>query len=221
MANPSLYASARSHFDFDPATEDTDAYANDVAGTSGVAFVLAATAAGDSLAHKVIITPSGSVTGNYTLTGTDADGRAQTETLATDTTNAVTSAKYYLTCTEVLAPAGIGSETVDIGFVDEFVSGTIPLNSESVAAAVVAVEQSGTINWTIQVTTQDPMKRGLSAPFDFDDQNDLYWLDDANFTAKAASVGNKLAVHGMAAMRFKANSYSAAAEIQLYVTTQE
>ncbi len=213
-----LYASEQRQYDFDPATEDTDAYANDVNASSGNPFTLAATAAGDSLAHKVVITPSGSVTGNYSLTGTDADGRTQTETLATDTTNAVTSAKYYLTLTQVLAPAGIGAETVDIGFADEFASPTIPLDETSGYPATVSVDHTGTANWTIQTTLQCLRKSSAVAPFDFDDQEDLFWFADGNFTTKTADTNNALTLRGLTAMRFVANSYSAAAEIQLFVT---
>ena len=97
---------------------DPDGLANDVgAATPGTTlFVLAATVPGDSLAHKIIITPSGSVTGDYVLTGTGPEGQAQTETLATDTVNAVTSAKYWLSLTSVKSPAGLGAATVDIGW---------------------------------------------------------------------------------------------------------
>ncbi len=203
--------------DIDPATEDTDAYANDVAGTSGVAFVLSATAPGDSLAHKVIITPSGSVTGNYTLTGTDADGRAQTEVLATSTTNPVTSVKYYLTLTSVLAPAGIGAETVDIGFVDEVASALIMLDSSRALPANVSVNHTGTANWTIQTTNSNVTVTG-TAPFAWSDQESLFWFADANFTTKTADTISPLALAGRTAARFILNSYSAGAEAQIYVT---
>ena len=101
---------------------DTAGFANDVNTTAGLPFTLAATTIGDTLAHKAIITPSGSVTGNYALTGTGPGGEAQTETLATDTVNAVTSTKYWLILTQVLAPAGIGANTVDIGWTAASVS---------------------------------------------------------------------------------------------------
>lgn len=101
---------------------DTDGYANNVTADPGEPLTLAATEPGDSLAHLVIITPSGSVTGSYTITGTGPQGEAQTETLATDTTNAVTSAKHYKTVTEVLAPDTLGAETVDIGWTAASVS---------------------------------------------------------------------------------------------------
>lgn len=213
-----LHPSARSQYDFDPDTEDTDYFANDVTASAGNPFTLAATTTADTLAHKIIITPSGSVTGNYSITGTDADGRTQTETLATDTTNAVTSAKYWASLTSILAPAGIGSETVDIGFVDEFASQTIPLDAESGYPATVSVDHTGTANWTIQTTAQDIRELNLSAPFAFSSQEDLFWFSDGNFTTKSADTNNSLALRGLTAMRFIANSYSAGAEVQMFVT---
>ena len=141
---------------YTPADDDTDGFANDVNTTSGLPFTLAATTAGDDLAHLVIITPSGSVTGNYLLTGTDADGHTQTETLATSTTNPVTSAKYYKTLTQVLAPAGIGANTVDIGWTDDIVSPTIPLDWPVNPINVsIFVDISGTISYTAQHTFQN------------------------------------------------------------------
>lgn len=132
---------------------DADGYANDVAGTSGQPFTLAATAPGDSLAHLVIITPSGSVTGNYTLTGTGPEGQAQTETLATDTTNAVTSSKYFKTLTQVLAPSGIGANTVDIGWTAASVSAwkVLPKFAE-VPIGIGVTVVSGSPTYTLQHT---------------------------------------------------------------------
>lgn len=100
------------------AAADTNNIASGVTASSGVAFPLITDVAGggDGLAHKLIITPSGSVTGNYTISGKDADGKAYSETLATSTTNAVTSVNYYATDIVVTAPAGLGAETVDIGW---------------------------------------------------------------------------------------------------------
>lgn len=100
----------------DSVAASTNAFANDVNTTSGLAFTLAATTVSDGLAHKVIVTPSKSVTGNYTITGTNGNDEPQSETLATSTTNAVTSAKYYKSLVSVLAPSGITDATVDIGY---------------------------------------------------------------------------------------------------------
>lgn len=103
---------------------DTNGFASGVgAATPGTTlFVLAATEVGDDLAHKVVITPSASVTGNYVITGTDANSDVITETLATSTTNAVTSSKHYLTLTSIKSPSGLGANTVDIGWTADSVS---------------------------------------------------------------------------------------------------
>lgn len=202
--------------DIDPANEDTDGFANDVNSSAGTAFTLAATSAGDNLAHKIIITPSGSVTGNYTITGTDADGRVQSEILATDTTNAVTSAKYYLTLTSVLAPSGIGAETVDIGWVDEVSSKTIVLDTYAINPCVVQVKVTGTINYDVEDTAQAPFTRPDSGAFTIASQADLAWLNDANFTAQTASKGSELGTPGIRAARVVVNSYSSGAELQVW-----
>ena len=196
-------------YSFDVADEDTDGFANDVNAAAGEPLTLAATAPSDGLAHKVIITPGGAVTGNYTLTGTDADGKAQVETLATDTDQAVTSLKYFKTLTEVLAPAGIGAETVDIGWVDEVAGPTIPLdvyanNALSVHAVVV-----GTLNFDIEVT-------GKNVQAARDDQNDLDWVNDGTFVNKSASLVGTLSAPGMRAFRAVLNSYSSGAELHLH-----
>lgn len=105
--------------------QDTDNIANNVTASSGVAFTLITDETPDGLAHKLILTPSGSVTGNYGLSGLDADGVAVSETLATNTTNAVTSAKYYASGIAVTAPSGLGAETVDIGYTADSVSASV------------------------------------------------------------------------------------------------
>ena len=134
---------------------DTDAYANDVTAASGVAFTLAATAPGDSVAHKVIITPSGSVTGNYTISGIGFNGAAVSETLATNTTNAVTSVNYYLSGLVVTAPAGLGAETVDIGFTAAAITPPVWTRREQRAGAFamgISVDATGTPAYSLQLT---------------------------------------------------------------------
>lgn len=199
--------------DIDPADEDTDGFADGVTASAGTAFTLAANDASDELAHKVVITPSGSVTGNYTLTGTDADGKTQTETLATDTTNAVTSAKYYKTLTEVLSPSGIGSETVDIGWADEVASQTIPLDSYVSTPASVQIDVTGTLDLTVQETLDD-----IYDPDVITDQDAVFWSDDGNFVNESADVIDVLGITGIRAIRFILNSYSSGAEFQAYIT---
>lgn len=135
---------------------DTNGFAATVgAVTPGTTlFALSATEVGDSLAHKVIITPSGSVTGSYVITSTDANGFTQTETLATNTTNAVTSSKYHLTLTSVKSPAGLGAETVDIGWTADSVSAwTYPQPSgPEFNIGFACIKDSGTPTYGVQQT---------------------------------------------------------------------
>lgn len=138
---------------YSSAAQDTDNLANDVTAASGVAFTLITDAMPDSLAHKIIITPSGSVTGNYTITGYDADGSAVSETLATNTTNAVTSVNYYKSSIVVKAPSGLGANTVDIGYTAAAVSGAInvqPKNRNGFFALGISVDSTGTSGYSLQ-----------------------------------------------------------------------
>lgn len=194
---------------YTPADDDTDGFANDVNTTSGLPFTLAATTVGDEMAHLVIITPSGSVSGNYTITGTDADGHAQTETLATSTTNPVTSAKFYKTVTSVLAPSGIGAATVDIGWTDDVVSQTIPLDWPVNPFSVgFNVDVSGTINFTVQHTFQNVLSVA--------DPAQGTWMPDATVASKTADTDGSFTTPVMA-VRLLINSLSSGATISLTV----
>jgi hypothetical protein len=188
---------------YTPADDDTDGFANDVNAASGVAFTLAATSAADSLAHLVIITPSGSITGSFTLTGTDANGKAQTTTLATNTTNAVTTSLYWLTLTEVLAPAGIGAETVDIGWTDDAVGPTYPIDWRSPYAANIYVDISGTIDFDIQQTFDNVLAGDTPS-----------WVAISALDSKTADTYGNPAI-GATAIRLLVNSVSAGATIKI------
>lgn len=138
--------------------QDTNNIAATATADSGVAFTLITDETPDGLAHKLIITPSGSVTGNYGISGSDADGAAVSEILATNTTNAVTSTKYYSTDIIITAPSGLGGETVDIGYTADSVSGTVhpELNSSITDGAFNigfgCTVGAGTPTYTVQHT---------------------------------------------------------------------
>mgnify|MGYP001583286287 FL=1 len=138
--------------------QDTNNIAAAVTASSGVAFTLITDETPDGLAHKLIITPSGSVTGNYGISSLDADGVAVSETLATNTTNAVTSAKYHATNFVITAPSGLGAETVSIGYTADSVSETVhpELNSSITSGAFNigfgCTVGTGTPTYTVQHT---------------------------------------------------------------------
>jgi len=202
---------------YTPADDDTDGFANDVTAASGVAFTLTATNAGDSLAHLVIITPTGSITGSFVITGTDASGIYQTETLATDTVNAVTSTKHYLTLTSVLAPSGMGAETVDIGWTDDIVSLTYPLNWRQTDFQVsLGVDISGTIDYTVQHTFNQLRSDTTNGAPPLN-AADYKWWPHATLAAKTTDADGNYA-SPVSATRILINSLTAGATITFYVT---
>lgn len=200
-------------FDFDPANADLLGF---LSNATGATWTLTATSSGDALAHQVSIrndTANDHSAKTAILTGTDSDGRAQTETINLPAGSAtVESTKYFLTLTTVVPSATIGADTMDIGWVDEFSSKTIPLDHYSQNAATIQVTVTGTIGFDVETTLKDPFSSTIT------DQSTLEWLNDANFTAKTASLANNLAISGARAMRFVVNSYTDTAELQAYLT---
>jgi hypothetical protein len=172
-------------FTYTPADDDDNGYADDATAAAGTPFTLLTTTPGDGLAHPVIITPSGAVTGDYTITGTDSDGLAQSEVLATDAGNAVTSAKHYATVTEVLAPSGLGAETVDIGWTDVATGPTFVTNWRQDNFQVsLGVDVTGTINYTVQHTLER-MSSGQPSTFS--------WFNHSTLASKTVDADGNYA----------------------------
>lgn len=191
---------------YTPADDDDNGLATTTTAAAGVAFTQIATSAADDLAHLILITPTGSVTGNFTITGTDANGDAQSEVLATNTTNPVTSAKYYLTVTSVLSPAGIGGESVIIGWTDDVVSPTYPLDWASTAQAAITIDVTGTINFTVQETLANVLG-GVAAS----------WTSITALASKTA-ITSSVAVAGATAFRVLINSLTSGATFTIYTS---
>lgn len=196
-----------STIDIDPSDESLTGYASNV---TGATFTLTSTVCTDGLAHQVSIR-NDSVTNHsaktLTLTGTDANGKALTETIAAPGSSAtVESTGYYKTLTSVTVSATIGADTFDIGWVDEVSSHIFPLDSKSPFAANLAVDVTGTINFTVQQTFSDILNG--DAPI---------WSDITALASKTADTVSTAAI-GATAVRIITNSYSSGAELQLYIT---
>jgi hypothetical protein len=101
------------------AAASANGYANDVAYATG-GYALTATTAGDGCAHPLVFKGNAATDHSaktLTLVGTDANGVAQTETLAAPNgTATVTSAYRYKTITSVAISATTGADTFDIGW---------------------------------------------------------------------------------------------------------
>jgi len=141
---------------------NTNAYANDIAPTNATAVTLAATAPGDSCAHKVIVTNNSAT--DYSgggkalvIVGTGFDGSAITESLTgpgSSTTS--TSTNYFLTITSITPNfTRSTTDTVDIGFtaaaltppifIDQKYARSLPFSPLG-----ISVDSTGTSGYTLQ-----------------------------------------------------------------------
>jgi len=221
--------------DIDPAASDPDGLADgnssagatltlDGALTSGGTFTSA-----DGLARRISIIDLGADDqsgATFTFTGTDADGRTQTEAITGPGVSAtVTSTKYFKTI-EALPTIGspVAGATVDVGTVDEFATQTIPIDTYSPTPATVQFDITGTIDLDVEVSLENPYKRlwGEAAenasPFTTADQEDLAWVVDANLAGETANVVDSLGSAGIRAIRITSNSFTDGAEVQVFIT---
>jgi len=205
---------ARTKLDMDPANSTAVVYGDDQTGAS---FTLAANSVGDGLARTLSILNNSATdhTGKtLAVVGTDADGKAQTETITGPNSSTTTvGSKHFLTVTSITPSATIGADTFDLGVTDVCVSKTIPLDSWSDLGATVAIDVTGTIAFDVEVTydsVNDPS-------FTWTDQSSPAWLNATNLTNKTADI---IAVldQGAQACRVIINSYTDTAELQAWVT---
>lgn len=218
-------------FDIDPANVDPDGlgdgnssagttYTLDGALTSGGTFTSA-----DGLAHRLDIIDAGTDDqsgATYTIIGTDADGRAQTEAVTGPAADAtVESTKYFLTVTSITIASPAATSTADIGTVDEIATNTIPLDWYREFAPLVGFSVTGTISMDLQLTADNPFFLGntnIAAAFQMADQEAMTWIDDDTLAAVTADGHSAISDWPVKAMRFISNSYTDTAEVQATLT---
>jgi hypothetical protein len=209
-------------FDIDPANVDADGIANDL--PTGTAWAFGtdaewlASGSGDNLAHQLVITTAGNEpAGNaptLTLVGTDPDGIAQTEDIVLPNATTIETTKYWLSVTSGTTDAATVG-TFDIGWVDEVMTKTLPLNYRAHEAATHAVDVTGTIDYTIQETLEEihpQLKAGTP--------ENLSWFSMEAMTAKTADLKELGELHSSAA-RLVVNSYTATAELKWVIFQNE
>lgn len=143
-------------FQFTPAALSANGLANDVA-YSGGGYALTATTPGDGLAHIISILGNAATNHSgktFTITGTDANGVAQSEGIAGPNGIAtVSTTLYFKTVTSVTVSATTGADTFDIGWTGVAIMPTYPINwrqrNYQVSLALII---TGTIDVTVQHT---------------------------------------------------------------------
>lgn len=198
---------------YTPAALSANGLANDVA-YSGGGYALTATSAADGLAH--IITILGNAATNhsaktFTITGTDADGVAQTEAIAGPNGVAtVSSTKYFLTVTSVTVSATTAADTFDIGWTGVSVSPTYPIDWVKLSNCNITIDISGTINFSVQETYENPFS--LTGP-----AQSSPWVAISALASKTADTSGQATV-GACAIRVLVNSVTAGATFVIYTS---
>lgn len=195
-------------FTYTPADDDTDGYANDITGAGP--FTMTVTTAGDSLAHLTSIDSGSNLSAiTFTVTGTDADGKVQTEAITGPNATTVYGTKYFKTVTTVSASSTLGVNTADIGWKDDSVGPTFPLNWRQANFQVsLGVDISGTINYTVEHCLDDIRAATPST---------LKWWPHASLASKTAdSDGNYSSP--VTATRLHVNSLTAGATAAFTIT---
>lgn len=200
---------------YTPANPDTDGLVDGATGATSPVTQLA-TSAGDGLAHRLNITSGNNISAlTITITGTDENGVAQTEDVTGPNATTVESTKYFLTVTSVAISATLGSNTMDVGWVDEFVTPTVPFDYH-VDDVAVRVVVGGTINYSVNKTFGDIYKASTVA-LEWSDVTDPAGLIDMTSITASVERGFDPIPTGL---RLKANSYSNGATLDLYVVHQ-
>lgn len=191
--------------DLDPANESTTAF---LSGSTGAGpWTPASPNTSDGLAHQVSISSTSVAIAAivFTITGTDENGKAQTDTITGVNNGTVESTKYFKSVTQISASATIGAATINAGTVDEIASQWIPLDWPRFVGATIAVDVTGTINFTVQETFTKVLAG--EAPV---------WQSISALAAKTSDTTSSSTI-GATAIRIITASYSSGAELQAYI----
>lgn len=125
------------------------------ADVSGGTASFAATGQTVNAAYQVGINSTGDLSlVNFTVTGTDVNDAALSEAVAGPNNSTVETSGYFKTVTGVAVDAAVGTNVI-VGTVDEFVTRVIPLDLYTPSHSL-AVDVSGTINYTVQKAYERP-----------------------------------------------------------------
>lgn len=158
---------------------------------SAIALTLNGAKAGTTLdfSRKLDLASAGNLSGvNFTIVGTDANGRAITEVKAGPSGNTVQSVNFYLTITSITASATMGGVSMTVGTSDDLATQIYPLNFYDQIAAQICVElNAGTATFSVQETYDE-----------VDGVADEVWIIPTALSAKSATVVAPLDIHARA-----------------------
>ena len=142
--------------------------------TGGVAYL------GD--ARRVLVTTAGNETGKtMTITGTDANGNIQTDTVSLPNTSTVYTSLDFLTVTGITISSNAAAAII-IGTNGIGGSRWVRLNDFAPSNISIQCDVSGTVNFTVQSTLDDP-----NDPFSPTPAEDVVWVDSSDLAVVAAN----------------------------------
>jgi hypothetical protein len=199
-------------FSYTPSDDNLTGF---LSNATGATWTLTTTTVGDGLAHQVTIRNDAATDHSAktaVLVGTDADGRAITETLNLPGNAAtVTSTKYYKTLTSVTPSATINADTMDIGWKDTAVTPSYPVNrtqgNSGSPTVSFGVDVTGTINFDAQATIDNIYSVK---------ESDASWFDHGT-VANATTDAYHNYVTPIVAMRLMINSLTSGATVEFHV----
>ena len=158
-------------------------------------------------ARIISITSDGADSGRtFTLTGTDPDGKAQTEDVTGPATATVESSSYWTTVTSIYSDAACAGN-ISSGTVDEIATNTVPLDKYCGDPATVSCENlSGVIDFTIQECYTDFQNKTTA----------IQWYDVTNLTQRDSVSANDLDNHA-SGVRLITNSYTSGAQLDFVI----
>lgn len=165
--------------------------------TSGAARILLLTTAADETARTFVIT------------GKDADGNAVTENLTGVNNTTAVSVKQYASVSTIHVDAGTAG-AITFGTTNTTLSAqsaTTPLDFYHRIAAMVSVEVTGTINFTVQETMDPILANGTAGEV-------LYSV--TNLATKTTSTRSQISV-GATGVLVVINSYSSGATLTMNI----
>jgi hypothetical protein len=149
------------------------------------ATTLTLTAGAASIAYpaQLNLVTSADYTGiNFTVTGTGATGQTQTEVIAGPNTGSASSVLFYKSVTSIVSDGGVGGGAVSAGTTGVTSTRWVYFDSWSTGTTALQCNVTGTVNYTVQSTLDDP-----NSPTNPVSAVNCVWVD-SNDTAVVNSI---------------------------------
>ena len=155
------------------------------AGTTGAITVGQYGSMSLDTARRVLVTSAGNDSGiTFTVSGTDWDGNPIREVLTGANATSTYTASDFATITSIATSAAVAT-TVTVGTNGVASSRPVYLDPYAGAAQVaIQLTASGTVNYTLQQTLDDPNRTGNTAPMTY---SAMTWVNCADTNAVAAT----------------------------------